>query len=581
MAVTADGHCLISACPGSGKTTVLSHRAGYLLGTHGQDKLAAVTFSSEAAGELLTRIRRQTQGHDQRVTAGTFHKLAKDQLAGAGIRVRLITEAQARALTLMCMRSAGFDGDLDKAMMYIQARKVAGAGSVVVTGRGEDDEEIDDVYQEYQAALRHRGVHDFQDLLLMAVEGMRNRSVKPLPVQHMLVDEAQDADDLQWAWVMEHVNVGCRVTAVGDDDQTIYGWRLASGFRGLQRFREATGATYIPLDTTYRCAPEILRHAARVIEHNRERLPKRLVTANEIQGRVHAKSMKTRAAEAVSIRETLQGGDPNEWAVLARTNSILDALELELGRAKIVYKRIGGTSVWARKLPALFLSMLESFVSWDIHGIESALQLLGASPSGLRSLMERCEASKPGSLHRFVDRPLGKGSDGTALAQLQSLCGEWRDLANANQAEAVIRAVQIWIQKAFGTRRAFDDGYIHLDACALRLTGKVDEDKEKEAKKRKLTLAQRIALVKQKPPEDPERPGVRLITCHGCKGLEFDRVWLMGCEEGVLPDSRSDPEEERRLFYVGMTRARKELVVSSGSTPVSSFFAEAALQISA
>jgi DNA helicase-2/ATP-dependent DNA helicase PcrA len=564
-AVIVPGHCLISACPGAGKTTVLSHRAAHLLKMPKSGNVGAVTFTSEAAADLVRRIREKAPGEERRIRAGTFHKLAKDQLASAGKRITLISDRQCRGLVMLCIKEADSDADLEECLSYIQLCKSHVHPAKLRRNADADPHpDLEEIYCGYEAALKERRIHDFQDLLILAVQGMRDKTVRPLDVSHLLVDEAQDADELQWAWIMEHVGVGCMVTAVGDDDQTIYGWRHASGFRGMQTFLDKTNAAYVALDTTYRCAPEILRHASLLIAHNKVRLPKSLVTANTWPGVVRSHPAATRKIEVAAIVGAVQSANWAEWAILARTNAALDAAENAFDVSAINCRRIGGASVWDKPAAALYLSVLGSFSRGDLLGIEGLLQAMKIPSPTLKSIIKELQPSRPGSLHRFINHSLDGLGDGTSVGKLQSICREWEPMV-AQKVDLLTTVVQDWI-----------DRFLPLGTIPGERGPRYLESRAESITRRSGTLAQRLVKILQK--TDADSVGVTLVTCHGCKGLEFDRVWTMACEEGVMPDERSDLEEERRLLYVAMTRARKELVISglqNDKTGMSRFLEEA------
>jgi len=576
-AVRAKGHVLITACPGSGKTTVLKHRAAFLLDVDPDAVLCGVTFTSESAAELDRRIRSEVPDVGARLTCGTFHSLCKRQLALAGNTAVLVSETRSRDLLRRAWRETADEtgASFDEAVAFVEHVKSqvnpilpashANAGVLV--------------YQRYQALLRQMGAMDFADLLVECVRGMADGTVEPVRtrtgvVTHMLVDEFQDTDSVQLAWVMEHIQHGVQVTVVGDDDQSIYGWRRALGYEGLEAFRQQAKARHIALDLTFRCAREILTPAARLIAHNTERVDKRLDTANRMQGniRLHRCTGRFDEVDAV-VRQVQRSGTPGQWGVLARTNAQLDHAEQVFTASGVPYRRSGGMSFWDYRAPALFLALCRSLGTGDMVGVDALLRGAGIAVKTLERIHSKCRSHQPGSLDRFVHSG-GKGARGK-LATLRRRITDWRALllvGNARMAmEGIAQTIQhdvkLYNSAASPDVAARDKQMLRQCVDVLsRLRGNV------------LT---RLAAIHRTGDREQDNAGcVRLMTLHASKGLEFDRVWILGCERGVLPSDKSPVEEERRLMYVGITRARQELhlscVVSERSAP-SAFLDEAGL----
>ncbi|HOV56375.1 MAG TPA: ATP-dependent helicase [Rhodanobacteraceae bacterium] len=539
--VEAPGHALISACPGSGKTTVLSRRAAFLLEGNPGARLAAVTFTNDAAEELAQRIGKQCPGAEQRIVAGTFHKLAKTQLLDSKVRIVLASEAQAAEFRRRAASSVERGAqDIEDVMAGIEAEKAK-----MVTGEICGTGATAKACRAYQTLMAERGLMDFQDLLISAVDGMAKGTVKPLPVQYLLVDEVQDADPVQWAWVLAHARTGVRVTTVGDDDQAIYGWRSASGYAGMMGFVEATGAEHIQLDVTYRCAPEILSAAARLIRQNPARVEKSLVTANPNRGEVRLVRSPKRKDEAEQVAEQIaRNGPPHSWAVLARSNALLDHVEAALNILRIPIHRIGGRSLWDRPGAELFLGALAALAKNSVLCVDLLASKAGVKAERLDHLNRMVNSRRKDSLDRFVALPASEVEGEEALTSLHALMGQWQEFQRSQSIRLLAEGVSIWMESRIGARHLSTD----MKRCSETFS------------KLKGSILQRLQYLR----EDRKvlSRGVTLMTLHASKGLEFDRVWMIACERGVLPHKSSGIEEERRLAYVGMTRARIELVMS-------------------
>jgi len=563
-AVRVNGHAVITACPGSGKTTVLKHRAAFLLKTKPDSVLCGVTFTSESAAELDSRIRAEVQDAGTRVVCGTFHSLCKRQLTKAGHKFVLVNDLQQAEL----MKRAFFDTveetkcSMDDAIKYIEHIK-AQSDPILPLPKSTP---IVLVYHRYQELLRQMGAMDFSDLLVECVRGMANGSVAPVTTENgivtdMLVDEFQDTDEVQLAWVMEHVRQGAVVTIVGDDDQSVYGWRRALGFEGLNRFKKDTNATHIALNLTYRCSREIITHAAKLIVHNTERVEKSLETANKERGEVRVQRFNSRSDEVSGLmRAIILSGTPGDWGVLARTNAQLDEVEQALKVEEIRYVRSGGTSFWEMPAPALFLGVCQSLGAGDMIGVDDLLRKCGVSEGNISKIHKACNSKKAGALDRFLHGALATEPESKdKLGMARKRLAEWRVMIAKGEAKMAMEGLALFIRK-------------NHDLKAFPMTPKMIARDQKMLEQCVGTLSKlsgnmqsRLATLRnfeKQNSDTKDGEAVRLMTLHSSKGLEFDRVWILGCEDGVLPSAKSPVEEERRLFFVGMTRAKRFLHLS-------------------
>lgn len=575
-AVAADGHLVIAACPGSGKTTVLKFRAEHLLREAPNARLAAVTFTRDAAKSLQSKIQRQLPGASARLVAGTFHALCISQMGSkggprpeilkAGERVRMIGRA---------MSAVGAQGVVSLESML---EAIERWDQMLEPPRKLEEDEGEQqlmlaAYWRYQD-LKGKQVVDFADMIRGAVNGMRADTVSPLTVDYMLVDEFQDTDAMQLEWVMAHVKAGVQVSIVGDDDQAIYGWRGSLGYGGMMRFKEVTDAQQITLDMTFRCPMEILKPAARLIFHNRARIPKQLDTGVRQPGVVLTRACLDADHETeMCVEAILASGDPNRWGVLARTRSQLQRLEAAIGGQFPFVMSAKDGSFWDMRSPALLLSVARSIATFDMRGIEAMLEDAQVSHGYVDEIRHAFSTDERGSLRRFMAGKLPKGGgkeERAVVHEVRNRLGEWVKLAHSKDADDIsmaLTAIRYFIGNHCGAKaRKADDATKDGDllgmaaATLARLPG---------------SLLERIQrLESQRKQEGGD--GARLMTLHGAKGLEFDSVWILGCNQGTLPSAKSDTDEERRLMYVGMTRAKEELYLSySLKSEPSQFLTEA------
>lgn len=540
-AVATAGHCTILACPGSGKTRVLSARAARLLANHPKGRLCAVTFTRDAAEELRSRILASCgQEHARRLAVGTFHSLALAQLKRASRKKppRLLSEGERLAVLRRCCKQHAPDLPFDDVVQAIDAVKARLAPPLFT------DPSLEAVFRSYQDIMESEGAMDFADLLLLSVRRMASGDMPPLPIRWLLVDEAQDMDEVQMEWILLHSRAGAEVTLVGDDDQSLYAFRHALGYAGLQKVTFALSATETTLPVNYRCAPNILAHAARLIAHNTNRAPKRIEAHRQDAGEVRVIRAADRWDEAGQCVERIRR-DGSQWAVLARTNLLLDPIEVCLIEARIPYRRFGGQSVWDRTVGATFLGLLRSVLDGAWTGVANALAFCGMPADQVNRL-----ASFPGrdclERLRAAARHIGSDADVPLIVSLLHGFEAWTTQARMQRHTLVIHAVAAWLSGHCKPDQARLLG--RLEAALAGLSGH---------------LARRLSLVGGSGNRQTPADSVAVMTLHASKGLEFDNVWILGCEDGNLPHTDSTEEDERRLLYVGMTRARHRLILSS------------------
>jgi DNA helicase II / ATP-dependent DNA helicase PcrA len=549
IGVLARGHLMLSAGPGSGKTAVLSVRAASLLNERPDAHLAAVTFTNDAAQQLRDKILAQIPGASRRVQAGTFHKLCIKQLKAAGIHPKLMSTHQATATLqrLFDEHSASLEGkEFEEVRFEIEALK-----SRMYEWTPSPDDPVHLIYAGYELALKNQKLFDFADLVRETVFGMRNGTVQPLDAAFLLVDEFQDSDDAQLAWVLEHAHRGAHVTIVGDDDQSIYGWRGARGYGAMRNFLEETRAEHIILDTSYRCATSIIATANQLIEHNNpDRVDKLLRSGRPDRGSIRVVRYRTDVAEAEAIVKAVkESDDAGTWGILARSNRHLDVVEAAFSRASEPCKRAGKTPFWEQHGPALFLEAIGSLADGTLRGVDHLLSACGTRSEVIDRIHKVCDSGSPGALFRFIAMPVGasKIPDIVRVKDLQRWYASWLRIAFKDDAILVAgNGVAAWINTNVPKKVI---GHADLGICAGSLAS------------RRGSLQERLRLLQQQI-VNSSGSGPELLTLHASKGLEWDHVWMVRCEEGVLPNAESNLAEERRLAYVGITRARSDLTLS-------------------
>jgi len=569
----------VVACPGSGKTRVVVIKIARILAQYPTARVCAVTFTRDAANELKERLIKLIgkEAVEKRTRIGTFHSLAIRQLRHYQQLGKVASPSEQFSFVLRAISSLEDPIEVEEAVRIIETVK---------SSRHPVPEADHPVYLAYAKILSKAKVEDLFDVLRKSLILMQEKTISPYPVNFMLVDEFQDTDEIQLAWVLEHVKADINVTVVGDDDQSVYSFRRALGYAGMERFRAATGATLISLGTNYRCRSEVLGAAKLLISHNQERIDKSLFAERGKGGSVTSLRLPDRDSEVERIiqeiiKHVVPAPDgskftyttpPGRWAVLARNRHALNNLEQALGDRKIKYLRPAADSIWTTSPFSYFVGMLKSTQTGDAEGINNMLHWLGVSQIHINQL----GAELNGDMFKLMDNvtPPMKGIPPDTVKLITpfiEVSKGWRSSVKAGYYRSAIEGITDFfiarisnpdVKSLFGNvARSVKSMNGTLLQRANSLLNPIRDEQKKGADQH----------------EDVAPCGVSLMTMHGSKGLEFDNVWIIAAEDGVVPSSKNPVyDEERRLFYVAMTRARDHLFISCRVTsPPSPFTIEA------
>jgi ATP-dependent DNA helicase UvrD/PcrA len=609
-----NGSLLILAGAGSGKTRVIAHRIAYLVseGLCEPDRLLAVTFTNKAAEEMRTRVETLLGVDCRGMWISTFHalcaRLLRREAPHIGLSRDFVIYDSTDQLTVMkqALRQIGADESAVQprlALSRISHAKNRMEGPEVFTANSwhPRDAQIGKLYELYAKALRDANALDFDDLLLKTVElfekaeAVQERYSKKFV--HVMVDEYQDTNRPQYLLIQRLAARHRNLCVVGDPDQSIYKWRGADLRNILDFEHDFPEARIVKLERNYRSTQVILDAASSVISQNRNRKDKRLYT--ERKG--GAKILYYRAGDdldeaefiARTARTALQDDLENTVAVLYRTNAQSRTLEDALRRAGIAYKIIGGVRFYERKEIKDALAYLKLVL--NPHDNVSLRRVINVPARGIgKGVMESLESVElptaadgppllaglqPVATNNSLWARLVHAIDRRVLAPraTQSL-GAFRDLILALTDMAARESVSIALGKLLD-----QSGYLQ----DLR------EERSEEAESRIENLAELVSAAREYEMRSPEpslagfvdqlsllsdvdeEAGARdarvlMMTLHSAKGLEFPVVTISGLEEGLFPHSRSaedeaELEEERRLCYVGITRAQRRLVMTSAA----------------
>jgi len=596
----ANGPLLLLAGAGSGKTKTLTHRIAYLVqnGTP-MHAVLAVTFTNKAAKEMRERLA-QLLGYDSASRTfmpwmGTFHSICVRILRMEGENIDIpknfviLDEADRLSFIKQVMKEQNVSekNHSPRAISsVISSAKNEGltAAEYAETAQLPLQKAVASIFPRYETIKKNAKALDFDDLLLETARLFKTipkiREAWQQRFQHILIDEYQDTNKVQYNLIKLLVNAQENVCVVGDDWQSIYSWRGADFTNILNFERDFPGATVIKLEKNYRSTKHILDAAHNVITKNLQRSDKRLTTDQDggqpVQV-IHVSS-ETHEAEAIVSRVKLAVDmrlrSYNDYVVLYRTNAQSRALEEAMLRYSIPYKMVGGTRFYDRaevKDILAYLRLLyqpsdrasflrivnvptrglgavsvERFLSW---AEEQATDLVSSLVAA-----DQCSALTPRARAALVEL-------GTAL---QAIAAERDDMPLAKLIDTVIRRFRYLEYLDDGSVRA-EDRQNNVKELVSDAEDRPDADLE--------TYLEEVALVSSMD-ESINTPAVTLMTIHAAKGLEFPVVFMAGMEEGLFPQTRAlydqtELEEERRLCYVGMTRAREELYLLTASSRLS------------
>jgi len=594
------GPVLVLAGPGSGKTRVIAHRVAYLIKVCGVSphRIMSVTFTNKAAREMEARLNRLVSASVKDLTQGTFHAicariLRRDGRAiGIDPRFVIYDEDDRRSLIKRSLQEVGLDpkqyapGAIQSATSSAKSRMLT-PHEYTQQGRSYFEEVVGRVYARYQQLLTQSNALDFDDLLMKAVQLFRVNSEVLSRYQarylHLLVDEFQDTNLTQYELIRQIGGKYHNICVVGDPDQSIYSWRFAD-LRNILSFEEDyPEAKLVLLEQNYRSTKMILEAASCIISASQQRKPKGLWTNNEPGKLITVVETYTEREEAQFVVNEVERlveqekFSPGDCAVMYRTNAQSRALEETFVRYGMVYKLVAGTRFYERR---------------EIRDIIAYLRLV-QNPYDSVSLL------------RIINVP-GRGIGQQTLARLSSwarsmgvsqyealqLVAEPREGKTAEQQPSfgshIARALAVFtsLMKEFMVRSQelnlvdLFDLVVASSGYREYILGAVDGDERWDNILELRTVAQQyrdlepaeglaaflegVTLVSDVDGLDEGVDVVTLITLHQAKGLEFPVVFIVGVEDGILPHFKSfdDPaqmEEERRLCYVGVTRAKQRV----------------------
>lgn len=604
-----EGPMLVLAGAGSGKTRVLTVRIANLVETHGvpPGSILALTFTNKAAGEMKERITRMIGGEPGGMWVGTFHSFGAwllrrhaDQV-GYNRRFSILDADESLKMVKRAMDDLGVDKDEWKPKAIQGA--ISSAKNALVAP---DDYErfmgaeakdafyrvVKNVYHAYQTLIHSQNAFDFDDLLVKSVELFRDN---PETLERyrdrfpfISVDEYQDTNHAQFEMVEMLATKYRNIMVVGDDDQSIYGWRGADVNNILDFEQTFGGAKVVRLEENYRCTSSILEAANAVIKNNQKRKGKTLRTQNPRGEKIVSCVFENDLSEGRWIVDEIERlmmtgenvDDYNDIAILYRTNAQSRVLEEAFRRRAIPYQIVGGLSFYERreiKDVMAYLKLIsnpqdmgnfERIVNYPRRGFGKVSQerlLAWARKQNVSPLEAARRADEIDSLGTRAKNQIG---------EFANLIDKYSELAKGLSAGTLVERLVDELDLIQNLVDEGLEGEERAENVRELISGAVDFDAEVEAERIGLEdisgftdldlFLQQVSLITELDTRDPDAKSVLLMTLHSAKGLEFPVVFVAGLEEGLFPHERTryspdEFEEERRLFYVGITRAQKDL----------------------
>ena len=591
-------HALILAGAGSGKTRVLTTRIAWLIQSGQVDPsgILAVTFTNKAAREMLARLSAMLPVSTRGMWIGTFHGLANRLLrahhrdAGLPQLFQIIDSADQLAAIKRLLKTLNVDDEKfppRELQHFINGNKEAGNRPHAVEAWDDYTRQRVQLYQEYEAQCQREGVVDFAELLLRSYELLeRNEPVRrhyQRRFRHILVDEFQDTNRLQYRWLRlfadEGREGGAAMFCVGDDDQSIYRFRGAEVGNMRDFEREFRVANVIRLEQNYRSRSNILDAANAIIRHNTNRLGKNLWTDQGAGEPIRVFEAFSDGDEARWIVDEVQslvreGGLRAEIALLYRSNAQSRVLEHQLFAAGIPYRVYGGLRFFERQEVKHALAYLRLIANPDDDTAFARVVNFPTRGIGARSLEVLTDAARTYNSSLYATVPHLTGKAGTSLGQFLRLVEDMRrDTAKLPLPELVDHVLDLsGLRAHYKAEKEGRERLENLDEllnAAANFLAESQADEEARAQSHAL-LADFLAHASLEAGDhqaDQGADAVQLMTVHSAKGLEFNVVFLSGLEEGLFPHENSileadGLEEERRLMYVAVTRARERLYLS-------------------
>ncbi|EOW9468848.1 DNA helicase II [Vibrio cholerae] len=587
---------LILAGAGSGKTRVLVHRIAWLMSVEEASPFSvmAVTFTNKAAAEMRSRIEELMHGTASGMWCGTFHGICHRILRAHYLDAKLLEDFQIidsddqQRLLKRLIKAHNLDDKQWPARQvawWINNQKDEGLRPAHINAFDPVTQTYLKLYTAYQEACDRAGLVDFAEILLRALELLRgNQHIREhyqARFKHILVDEFQDTNAIQYAWLRMMAGAQSNVMIVGDDDQSIYGWRGAR-VENIEKFtREFPSVNTIRLEQNYRSTKTILEASNTLIANNSERMGKQLWTEGLVGEPISVYSAYNELDEARFVVSKIkgwqeQGGTLTDCAILYRNNAQSRVLEEALLQASLAYRIYGGMRFFERQEIKDALSYLRLI---NNRNDDTAFErVINTPPRGLGDkTLETIRFAARDRGCTLWDASVGLLNDQVLTGRAASALSRFVELINALEEEGIDMPLHVLTDHAVKNsgllemyqQEKGEKSKARIENLEELVTATRQFEKPEEAQEMTMLTAflTHAALEAGEGQADEHDDAVQLMTLHSAKGLEFPLVFMVGVEEGMFPSQMSAEEagrleEERRLCYVGMTRAMQKLYIT-------------------
>lgn len=587
---------LILAGAGSGKTRVLVHRIAWLMSVEEASPFSvmAVTFTNKAAAEMRGRIEELMHGTASGMWCGTFHGICHRILRAHYLDAKLLEDFQIidsddqQRLLKRLIKAHNLDDKQWPARQvawWINNQKDEGLRPTHINAFDPVTQTYLKLYTAYQEACDRAGLVDFAEILLRALELLRgNQHIREhyqARFKHILVDEFQDTNAIQYAWLRMMAGAQSNVMIVGDDDQSIYGWRGAR-VENIEKFtREFPSVNTIRLEQNYRSTKTILEASNTLIANNSERMGKQLWTDGLVGEPISVYSAYNELDEARFVVSKIkgwqeQGGTLTDCAILYRNNAQSRVLEEALLQASLAYRIYGGMRFFERQEIKDALSYLRLI---NNRNDDTAFErVINTPPRGLGDkTLETIRFAARDRGCTLWDASVGLLNDQVLTGRAASALSRFVELINALEEKGIDMPLHVLTDHAVKTsgllemyqQEKGEKSKARIENLEELVTATRQFEKPEEAQEMTMLTAflTHAALEAGEGQADEHDDAVQLMTLHSAKGLEFPLVFMVGVEEGMFPSQMSAEEagrleEERRLCYVGMTRAMQKLYIT-------------------
>ncbi|EFH72848.1 DNA helicase Rep [Vibrio cholerae] len=596
------GPCLVLAGAGSGKTRVITNKIAYLVQQCGYKarNIAAVTFTNKAAREMKERVAQTLgKGESRGLMVSTFHTLGlniiRREFKALGLKAGFsLFDDQDQLALLKELTEKQLDGDKDLLRLLLSTisnwkNDMLTPPQAKAMAKGEQQQLFAHCFELYQKQMQSYNALDFDDLILLPVLLLRsNEEVRQRwqnRIRYLLVDEYQDTNTSQYELVKLLVGERGRLTVVGDDDQSIYSWRGAKPQNLVLLGEDFPSLKLIKLEQNYRSTSRILRAANILIANNPHVYQKALFSelAEGEKLKVILANNEDHEAERVTAEiiahKFLNRTEYRDYAILYRGNHQSRLIEKSLTQNRVPYKLSGGTSFFARAEIKDIMAYLRVLVNPDddnafLRIVNTPKREIG--PATLEKLGSYANMRGKSLFTASFELGLEQHLSGRGLENLRRFT-EWL-VAIADNAErgntveavrALVRDIRYedWLYETSASPKAAEMRMKNVSDLYSWIVADLEGDNPDQQEKTLKEVVQRLTLrdMMERGEENDDSDAVQLMTLHASKGLEFPYVYLIGAEEGILPHQTSideeNVEEERRLMYVGITRAQRELTL--------------------